>query len=62
MTLVHIRASIAVVPYVPKAKYLAHLAHQTPKNLIYQMFQILYFLQHATVESQICHGTDGCGI
>ena len=26
------------------------------------MCHISYFLQHATVESQICHGTDGCGI
>ena len=26
------------------------------------MFQILYFLQYAIVESQICHGMDGCGI
>ena len=26
------------------------------------MFQILYFLQHATIESQICHGMDRCGI
>ena len=26
------------------------------------MFQILYFLQHATIESQICHGLDRCGI
>jgi len=26
---------------VPNAKYLAHLAHQIPKNFIYEMFQIL---------------------
>ena len=26
------------------------------------MCHISYFLQYTTVESQICHGTDGCGI
>ena len=44
------------------AKYLAHLAHQTPFDPIYQMCHISYFLQHATVKSQIRHGTNGCVI
>ena len=57
-----IRASIADVPYVPNTKYLAHLAHQTPFDPIYQMCRISYFLQHVTVKSQICHGTDECRI
>ena len=35
-----LRASTLDVVNVPNAKYLAHLAHQTPKNPIYQMFQI----------------------
>ena len=50
------------MPYVPNAKYLAHLAHQTSFDPIYQMCHISYFLQYATVESQICHDTDECGI
>ena len=45
------------MPYVSNAKYLAHLAHETPLDPIYQMCHISYFLQHTTVESQICHGT-----
>ena len=49
-----LRAPTADVPYVPNAKY---LAHQTPFDPIYQMCHISYFLQHTTVESQICHGT-----
>ena len=35
-----LRASTLDVVNVPNVKYLAHLPHQTPKNLIYQMFQI----------------------
>ena len=58
----YIRAPTVDVPYVPNAKYLAHLAHQTPFDPIYQMCHISYFLQHTIVESQICHSTDRCGI
>ena len=43
---------------MPNAKYVAHLPHQTPFEPIYQMCHILYFLQHATVPSHICHGTE----
>ena len=50
-----LRAPTTDVSYVPNAKY---LAHQTPFELIYQMCHISYFLQHTTVESQICHGTE----
>ena len=52
------RTPTADVGYVPNAKYLAHITHQTPFDPIYQMYHISYFLQHATVESQICHGTE----
>ena len=38
--------------------HLAHMAHQTPLDPIYQMCHISYLLQHATIESQICHGTE----
>ena len=48
--------------YVSNVKYLAYLAHQIPFDPIYQICHISYFLQFATVESQICHDTDGCGI
>ena len=58
-----IRAPTADVGYVPNAKYLAHIPHQTPFDPIYQTCHISYFLQHATVKSQICHGTERvCGI
>ena len=53
-----LRASVSAAPYVPNAKYLAHLAHQTPFDPIYQMCHISYLLQHATIESQICHGME----
>ena len=53
-----LRAPTADVPYVPNAKYFAHLAHQTPFDPIYQMCHISYFLQHATVQVQIFHGTE----
>ena len=53
-----LRASVAAVPYVPNAKYLAHLTYQTPFDSIYQMCHISYFLQHVTVESEICHSTE----
>ena len=33
-----IRAPIADVGYVPNAKYLAHILHQTLFDLIYQRF------------------------
>ena len=52
-----IRAPTVDVLYVSNVKYLAHLAHQIPFDPIYQMCHISYFLQYATVESQICHGT-----
>ena len=32
------RAPTADVGYVPNAKYLAHIPHQTPFDPIYQMF------------------------
>ena len=37
---VPVRVSIADVPNVSNVKYLANLAHQIPKNPIYEMFQI----------------------
>ena len=46
-----IRAPTANMGYVPNAKYLAYIPHQTPFDPIYQMCHISYFLQHATVES-----------
>ena len=52
-----IRAPTADVGYVANAKYFAHIPHQTPFDPIYQMCHISYFLQHATVKSQICNGT-----
>ena len=36
-----LRASTLDVVNVPNVKYLAHLPHQTPKDFIYQMLQIL---------------------
>ena len=53
-----LRTPTANVPYVPNAKYFAHLAHQTPFDPIYQMCHISYFLQHATIQVQIFHGTE----
>ena len=53
-----VRAPTTDVGYVPNAKYLAHIPHQTPFDPIYQMCHISYFLQHAIVESQICHGME----
>ena len=38
------RASLSPMSYVPNAKYLAHLAHQTPFDPVYQMCHISYFL------------------
>ena len=50
-----LRAPTIDVANVPNAKY---LAHQTSFEPIYQMCHISYFLQHATIPSQICHGTE----
>ena len=44
--------------YVSNIKYLTYFAYQVLFDPIYQTCHILYFLQHATVESQICHGTE----
>ena len=40
------------------AKYLAHLAHQTQKRSFIRCAKCVKLLQHATVPSQFCHGTD----
>ena len=44
-----IRAPTADVGYVPNAKYLAHIPHQTQFKPIYQMWYIVFFFQHCTV-------------
>ena len=57
-----LRASIAAMPNVPNAKYLAHLAHQTQKTPFIRCSKSYYFCHMWTVPSQICHCTDSCGI
>ena len=53
-----LRAPTADVPYVPNAKYFAHLTRQIPFDPIYQMCHISYFLRHATIQVQIFHSTE----
>ena len=57
-----LRAPTVDVGYVPNAKYLAHIPHQTQFMPNYQMWYMLNFFQLATVKSQIYQCTDRCGI
>ena len=57
-----IRAPTVDVGYVPNAKYLAHIPHQTQKSTPIRHGICAKIIPLMSVPLQICNDTDICGI
>ena len=62
MMIITIRAPTVDVGYVPNAKYLAHIPHQTQKSAPIRHGICCKIIPLMSVLLQICNDTDICGI